>query len=342
MGRGDRPAYRCDPEGLEKAINSVAFAPNGQALVAGSHDGRSGAGAWWGGSPAEIPRSRGQQAGHRSAVWGVAYSPDGLHLAAGRIDGNVALWSTAARRPLPELLAGHRVEVLALAVNPRHPLLAYGDEDGAIRVFNRDMGAYVSPSPEPLSGGVLQLAFSPDGRTLAAVGSGTDNSVALWDVERGAPAGELRTQMMPGSAGSPSARTGAPWPPAGAGRWRTKRGPRASSTCGTWPARSASARRWWGTGLGHWPGLQRRLAPAGVRQRRQHGAPLGSRRPGAGQGAGLPATAHGDGVVIRSLAFSPAGRTLASGDRNGTVILWDASGRQPGEVARLTDHGGRS
>ena len=228
----------------------------------------------------------------------------------------------------------------ALAFNPRRPLLAYSNGGGTIEVFDQAMGAFVSPGPEPLSGGVRQLAFSPDGRALAAVGSGTDNSVALWDVERGEPAGGCAPQTMPVSGASPSARTGAPWPPAGARRRRTKRvHPGRHPPLGPGPQGAPRSGPGGAHGLGHRPGLQRRLAPAGVRQRRQDRSPLGRRRPGAGQERGARSPTTGGGGHPQP-GLQPGGRTLASGDRNGTIILWDASGRQPREVARLTDHGG--
>ena len=97
MGRGDRPGARGGPGGAAKAISSVAFGPDGQALVAGSHDGL----VWrWrlGGARRGPPQALAQQAGDRSAVWDVAFSPDGLHLAQAE---PTAGWrcGAAARRP---------------------------------------------------------------------------------------------------------------------------------------------------------------------------------------------------------------------------------------------------
>ena len=150
------------PEGPQQAISGVAFGPDGQALVAGSHDGLVWRWRLVGGLPGgDPPQSLAQQPGDRSAVWGVAYSPDGLHLAAGRINGRVALWSSAARRPFPDVLTGHPAGVQALAFNPRRPLLAFGNDDGNVEVFDQAMGALVSAGPKPLSGGVQQPGVQP-------------------------------------------------------------------------------------------------------------------------------------------------------------------------------------
>ena len=179
------------PEGPQQAISSVAFGPDGQALVAGSHDGL----VWrWrlvgglGGDPRRRWRSRPATAAPCGTSLSVRTVCTWPSRQSQRPGGAV---EQPARRPLPDGLAGHPAEVYALAFNPRHPLLAYGN-GGTIEVFDQARGAFVSPGPEPLSGGVRQLAFSPDGRALAAVGSGTDNRVALWDVEREESAGELR------------------------------------------------------------------------------------------------------------------------------------------------------
>ncbi|HEX2326457.1 MAG TPA: WD40 repeat domain-containing protein, partial [Chloroflexota bacterium] len=291
-----------------------------------------------GGDP---PQALAQPAGDRSAVWDVAFSPDGLHLAAGRANGRMALWSNSARRPLPNSLAGHPAEVYALAFNPRRPLLAYSNGGGTIEVFDQAMGAFVSPSPAPLSGSVRQLAFSPDGRALAAVGSGTDNSVTLWDVVRGEPAGELRAPddaRLWRIALSPDGRT-----LAAGGCERLEGEACAQGAIHLWDlarkeriGQELVGHTDWVTGLAF--SADSRLLASGSDDSTVRLWDVAD--PARARERGAPLTDHGEGAVIRSLAFSPAGRTLASGDRNGTIILWDASGRQPREVARLTDHGG--
>ena len=45
------------------------------------------------------------------------------------------------------------------------------------------------------------------------------------------------------------------------------------------------------------------------------------------QPLGLPLKAHKDSV--RSVVFSPDGKTLASGGTSGNILLWDVASRQP-------------
>ena len=49
-------------------------------------------------------------------------------------------------------------------------------------------------------------------------------------------------------------------------------------------------------------------------------------------------TVSGYGSALDAIAFSPAGKRIASGGRDGIVRLWDASSGR--EMLRLRDHGG--
>jgi WD40 repeat protein len=69
-----------------------------------------------------------------------------------------------------------------VAFSPDGKLLASGGEDGSVRVHDLARGTarrFAAPQ------GAQDVAFSPDGLTLAAVGDGPDAAVRLWDLKTG-------------------------------------------------------------------------------------------------------------------------------------------------------------
>lgn len=164
-------------------------------------------------------RLRARLPGHVGGTWRIAFSPDGSLLASGGdADGTVILWDVATGTK-QAALAGGGGRVWSLAFSPDSRLVAAGVEDQPVFLWDVATGqvrhrlpveaAAVAFSPDgsklatrnhrevklwatstgTATGGTLErphclvptLAFSPDGRLLAA--SGWDCEVVLYDVE---------------------------------------------------------------------------------------------------------------------------------------------------------------
>jgi WD40 repeat protein len=69
---------------------------------------------------------------------------------------------------------------MSLTFSPTEPLLVAGDYGGNMRFFNTRTLEVIPPPPKPHTFGVYDLAFSPDGRTLASYGDG--GGLTLWNV----------------------------------------------------------------------------------------------------------------------------------------------------------------
>ncbi|NQT12115.1 MAG: hypothetical protein HQ582_05175, partial [Planctomycetes bacterium] len=164
-------------------VHSIFFTPDGGTLLAANHgkdlrriDVETGAE-----EDVALPESS------RYA----ALSADGGPLAYVRFNARnrIVLWDIQQKAVLREL-SDHGKDVRSLAFFPDGSRLASGSLDGAVIVWD------LSTSEERLRldyGGPVQcVAVSPDGRTVAAVGSGAQ-CVALWDAASGDEIGRIAT-----------------------------------------------------------------------------------------------------------------------------------------------------
>jgi WD40 repeat protein/serine/threonine protein kinase len=83
-------------------------------------------------------------------------------------------------------LKGHKLEAHCIAFSPDSKMLASGSRDNTIKVWNVESGIEVktlTPGHVTSSSGIYSVAFSPDSRTLASASA--DAPLTLWDVSRG-------------------------------------------------------------------------------------------------------------------------------------------------------------
>jgi WD40 repeat protein len=169
---------------------ALAISPNGQVVAVGhATDGSVHLYATHsGGVPTPLGTVRG--AGVDSQVFALAFSPDGRLLATGGEQQAVHLWDVSDPRrphPLATLSPAFSGDVESIAISPDgHTLTAASSAPDPLCEWDiADPTRAVERPAPPVPGGfalAMSVAFSPDGRQLAAGGS--DGDVLLWPANR--------------------------------------------------------------------------------------------------------------------------------------------------------------
>lgn len=126
----------------------------------------------------------GQVQGPSDAIAGTAISPDGRLIAYGTFADNLIRIVDVATRQEIRTLSGHTNRVTELVFSPNSQLLAsqgtvnLSPGDGSVRLWNVSTGTHIATVA---TSGVSQLAFSPDGSTLAGASGGDPLNIYLWD-----------------------------------------------------------------------------------------------------------------------------------------------------------------
>ncbi|MGW7695090.1 protein kinase domain-containing protein [Streptomyces asiaticus] len=188
-----------DNEGFP--TREVTFSPDGKTLAATNMTGWLT--MWDVAKHRQIRFLQGVDSGEK-----VAFSPDGKLFATGSGPGSVDLWDTNSHKD--EILAYYDQEakVTGVAFSPDGRTLASAGDDSdsnltpkhSVRLWDvahRDPEPYGQGDPRVTispAQGVLSLAYSPDGKTLAT--GSYDGKVRLWDARTGRQRATLSDSLI--------------------------------------------------------------------------------------------------------------------------------------------------
>jgi WD40 repeat protein len=311
-------------------LTSVSYHPSGNLLATSSWDRTI---RIW---DAVTGASRDSLAGHRDWVLNVAFSPDGARIATSGADGAIKIWDSASSQEL-WTLRGHTKNVACVSFSPDGRRLASCSSDQTVKIWD----STTSPDTHTWRGAggpIARIAFFPDGHRLLVAGNIEDAPgrvrhrltildtarglreaafVAADDSERGRPIDgiAIRRDGLVVASASQNGRIEAWTVPEGRSCFRYAEPTSRFEDVAFSPD-------------------GRRLAAAGqVDSRLPDGAP--APRPDTHANGLLLVLEletgkilwRGAGVntgLIRDLAFSPDGQTLATADNPTTITIWDS------------------
>jgi WD40 repeat protein len=306
-------------------IMAIAFAPDRNVLMAASRDNQGSATVrTWDPATGKIVGTA-LLLSNRGEVRSAAFSRDGRTVAAGFFDETIHRWDLVTGQAIEPPLAGQHplgstAAVLALAINGDASRLATGGNDTTVRLWNLTTGQPIGPYlPQGHTASVLAVAFSPDGSRLAS--GGADHDVRLWETGTRRLLGQLvgHTYTVNSVAFSPDGRTLA----SGGGDrqlmlWKANNGDRLG--------KPLAHKGFMGTisGIAFSPD-GRIVADGGSDPLRlwdvKAGRQLTEPFPDSTYSAAQRSTQLSS-YTVTAMAFSPDGRTLATGCLDGTIRLW--------------------
>ena len=158
-------------------VYSVAFSPDGHVLASGSEDRTVR--VW----DVETGQCLTTLSGHMDRVWSVAFSADGYFLASGSHDKTIRLWDAKNTYRFLRSLEGHTGRIWSIAFSGEGRLVS-GGEDQTVQLWNAHTGNRLKIFSGH-TGWIRSVASSIDGATLAS--GSEDQTIQLWNVNSDQP-----------------------------------------------------------------------------------------------------------------------------------------------------------
>ena len=146
--------------GHSEDVQRVVFSPDGKTLASSSYLDET-VRLW----DAHTGEHRLTLTEHTGEIEGLAFSPDGKTLASsGSGDGTIRFWDVRTGNE-KHAVTGHTGDIHSVAFNPDGKFVASGHDDGVIRFWDAETGLYLKTFKKGYE--ASGLVFSEDGKTLA-------------------------------------------------------------------------------------------------------------------------------------------------------------------------------
>lgn len=164
-------------KGHNGIVTSIAYGPDG-TLVSGGVDKTV---RLWDTKAGKELKNLGA---HKESVYAVAFSPNGQYAASGSFDGAIKIWDVKGQKELKQFLSEPLKVVFVETKKPEKKEEKKEDKKLDKKKDDKKKGmAKKQEEPKEIRDAVTGLAFTPDSKSVMAVGQ--DKLLRVWDIAEG-------------------------------------------------------------------------------------------------------------------------------------------------------------